>query len=191
MVTSMKKLNTIKVLGIIGSPRSGGNTEILVDEVLVGAEEAGAEIEKIKISELNMLPCLGCGVCQKKGDCVQKDDISMILDKMGRSLIWVLGTPVYWNGPTGQFKTFMDRWYSAKPGTFTNKKIIITIPLAESDSRFARHIIGMLTDSLGKEKIFATLIAPGAFNSGEVRRNIEIMQKARITGKDLVQKLLA
>ncbi|MHA2075818.1 MAG: flavodoxin family protein, partial [Candidatus Hodarchaeales archaeon] len=165
-------------------------TEILVDEVLVGAKEAGAEIEKIKISKVNMLPCLGCGVCQKKGECVQKDDISMILDKMSRSQIWVLGTPVYWNGPTGQFKTFMDRWYAAKPGTFAKKKIIITIPLAESDSRFARHIIGMLTDSLGKEKIFATLIAPGAFNSGEVRQNTEIMQKARSTGKDIVKKIL-
>jgi multimeric flavodoxin WrbA len=84
------------VLGIVGSPRRGGNTETLVDEVLRGAEEAGALVEKVILSKLDIGPCRACDACQDTGECVQRDDMPALLEQMEHSQVWVLGTPIYW-----------------------------------------------------------------------------------------------
>ncbi len=105
----MEGSSQTQVLGIVGSPRRGGNTEILVDKVLAGAEEAGALIEKVILNELNIKPCQACNTCYKTGQCKQDDDMLDLLDKMEQTQLWVLGTPIYWWGPTAQFKIFLDR----------------------------------------------------------------------------------
>ena len=64
------------VLGIVGSPRIGGNTEVLIDEVLAGAEEAGASTEKVNLNKMEINPCQACNSCYKTGHCMQKDDMS-------------------------------------------------------------------------------------------------------------------
>ena len=102
------------MLGIVGSPRRGGNTEILVDEILAGAEEAVGNIEKVILNEMNINPCRACNSCYKTGKCVQDDDMSSLFEKMEQSDVWILGTPIYWWGPTAQFKAFLDRWYHPK-----------------------------------------------------------------------------
>lgn len=107
----------MRVLGIVGSPRRGGNTETLVDEVLMGAGEADAMTEKIILSELEVAPCKACNECRRDGRCAQEDDMVALLDKMRQSKAWVLGTPVYWGGPTAQFKAFIDRWYGVERGS--------------------------------------------------------------------------
>ena len=96
------------MLGIVGSPRQGGNTDILVDEILSGAREAGAQVEKIMLGELAIAPCQACYACRKGGGCVQRDDMEDLLAKMKSSSVWVLGTPVYWWGPSAQLKAFVE-----------------------------------------------------------------------------------
>ena len=59
----MYEPNETHVLGIIGSPRRNGNTEILVDEILSGAAESGAQIGKVILDELNIAPCKACNLC--------------------------------------------------------------------------------------------------------------------------------
>ena len=83
------------VLGIVGSPRRQGNTEILVDEVLAGAAENAALTHKVILSELDIAPCKACEVCTRTGKCVHQDDMSDLLTQMFESDVWVLGTPVY------------------------------------------------------------------------------------------------
>lgn len=72
----------MQVLGIIGSPRIGGNTEVLVDEVLAGAKEAGASVERVILNKLDIKPCQACNSCYKTGHCAQKDDMESLLEKM-------------------------------------------------------------------------------------------------------------
>ena len=118
-----------RVLAIVGSPRRNGNTETLVDAVLAGAQEAGALTAKVSLRDLDLRPCLACDACQRTGACVQKDDMAALLDKMQEAQVWVLGTPVYWWGPTAQFKAFLDRWYgSDRKAVFPGKRVILTIP---------------------------------------------------------------
>ena len=185
--------NQACVLGIVGSPRRGGNTEILVDEVLSGAAEGGAAVEKIILSELTIAPCQGCDTCYNIGDCVQQDDMQMLFKKMERSQVWVLGTPVYYYGPTAQFKTFLDRWYGADHGgivTFKGKRVILAIPLEDSKRTSARHIVGMFEGALDwlKMELFATIVAPGADRPRDVRKYPDVLNDARVAGKAVVEK---
>ncbi|MFX0166594.1 MAG: flavodoxin family protein [Candidatus Hodarchaeota archaeon] len=172
------------MLGIVGSPRRGGNTEILVDEVLMGAKEAGALTEKIILNELKINPCQACNSCYKTGNCMHKDDMPTLLDKMEQSELWVLGTPIYWWGPTAQFKTFLDRWYHPKHQSFKGKRVIIVIPLGGGHERYARHTTGLLTDVLNYLSIdlVETVLAPGFNRRGEVKNNDNLLKKAYNSG---------
>jgi multimeric flavodoxin WrbA len=176
--------NNAYVLGIVGSPRRGGNTEILVDEVLAGAEEGGAFIEKIILNDLKIKPCQACNSCYKTGNCAQDDDMANLLIRMEKSQIWVLGTPIYWWGPTAQFKTFLDRWYHPKHQNFTNKRVILVIPLGGELEQYARHAIGMFEDIFKylSIELYEKVIAPGFNKRGEVRNNSEILKKAHNAG---------
>jgi hypothetical protein len=100
---------------------------------------------------------------------------------MQRSQVWVLGTPVYWWGPTAQFKIFLDRWYGAR-------QMVLAIPLGGSAS-YARHTVGMLTDALDylRTELVATVLAPGAYDLGAVRRHAGVLAKARRAGREAVE----
>jgi len=184
------KVNGKRVLGIVGSPRRGGNTETVVDEVLRGAQEAGAAVEKVILNDLDIMPCQGCDACLDTGECVQQDDMDALLEKMRGSDVWVLGTPVYWWGPSAQFKTFLDRWYQVAPqeqkdATFKGRRIIAVVALGDTDVATARHTIGMLTDALAylEAEFFATVSAPGVNGLGEVRGHADVLAEARRVGR--------
>jgi multimeric flavodoxin WrbA len=182
----------IRVLGIVGSPRRAGNTEILVDEVLSGAAERDAVVEKIILSELDIAPCQGCDACYEIGDCVQQDDMQVLFEKMKHSQVWVLGTPVYYMGPTAQFKTFLDRWYGADHGgivPFRGKRAILAIPLEDKKRTSTRHIIGMFKGAFDwlKMELFATIVAPGADKPGDVRKYPDILRNARVAGQEVIE----
>jgi multimeric flavodoxin WrbA len=176
------------VLGIIGSPRIGGNTDILVNEILTGAEEAGASTEKVYLNKLEIKPCQACNSCYKTGHCAQKDDMEPLLEKMEKSDLWVLGTPVYWWGPTAQFKAFLDRWYHPKHQEFKGKKVIIVIPLGGGHERYARHTIGILEDVINylSIELVETVLAPGFNRRGEVKNNSNLLEKAHNAGKKAI-----
>jgi NAD(P)H-dependent FMN reductase len=190
----MAKSEHPRVLGIVGSPRQGGNTDMLVDEILRGAREAGAQVEKVMLGELAIAPCQACYECRKTGKCIQLDDMEDLLDKMKASSVWVLGTPVYWWGPSAQLKAFVDRWLAkssepARTATFEGRRVILAVPMGDTDPATGRHVVGMFTDALDyvKAKLVASILAPGAYELGEVAKNREILEQARRAGREAVQ----
>jgi multimeric flavodoxin WrbA len=105
----------MKVLGLTFG-RKLGNTEILVKEALMGAEEAGAAVELIRVPELDIKACTGCNACvvdlfekAGSGKCVLKDDFAWIDDKILEADGLVIGSPIYEKSPTGLYKTLNDR----------------------------------------------------------------------------------
>ena len=85
-----------KVLILSGSPRKGGNSDLLCDEFMKGAAEAGNEVEKIRVAAKKISPCLGCYYCAANGGkCVHNDDMAEILRKMIEADVIVLASPVY------------------------------------------------------------------------------------------------
>lgn len=103
-----------KILVLSGSPRIYGNSSILYDEFIRGAEEAGHKTEKIDVARKKVAGCLGCNACYKNGgDCVQKDDMKEIEEKMIDADVIVLSSPIYFYSMTAQMKAVIDRTYSS------------------------------------------------------------------------------
>ncbi len=102
----------MKFVGILGSVREGGNTEVLLDAALEEAQKNGVIVDKIPLRDKSVAPCDGCGGCTKTGRCLIDDDAQEICQKMLTSdgIIWA--TPVYFWSMTGQTKTLMDRTYA-------------------------------------------------------------------------------
>ena len=99
----------MKILLINGSPRQHGNTDILLDKVAEGVRLAGREAETIRLADLAIHPCIGCGHCEAEGVCVIEDDMTALYDKLVSADRVVIGTPVYFYGVTAQAKAFIDR----------------------------------------------------------------------------------
>jgi len=99
----------MKVLGIYGSARKGGNTDLLLDKALEGAESAGAEILRIYARDLKMSGCRACGGCDKTGKCVIQDDMQSVYPVLEKADIIFLASPMYFYGLTGQVKLLIDR----------------------------------------------------------------------------------
>jgi NAD(P)H-dependent FMN reductase len=180
-----------QVLGVVGSPRRGGNTEILVDRVLLGAKEAGARTEKVILNELEIAPCQGCDMHKKLHRCVQQDDMQALLEQMERSQVWVLGTPLYWWGPSAQFKTFLDRWRGAQQNVvFKGRQVVLVMPMEDPKEAVSCYAVGMLAEvcaCLGME-LLTTVLAPGVRELGEVRQHPDVLATAQRAGWDAVTR---
>ena len=102
----------MKIVGILGSLRKKGNTEILLDLALEEARRNGAKVSKISLRGKKIAPCNGCQKCFKTGKCVIRDDMGRVYREMLESegIIWA--TPVYFWSMTGLTKIAMDRTYA-------------------------------------------------------------------------------
>ena len=101
----------MKILGIVCSPREGGNTEILVREALEGVREAGGEPDLVLVGDMDIAPCNACGGCLKDGQCLIDDDMQEIYARLESADGIIFGTPVYFINVTAQAKAVMDRTY--------------------------------------------------------------------------------
>ena len=102
----------MKLLAINGSPRKKlSNTDRMLSPFLQGAKEAGAEVELVYLQGMKIKPCLGCFNCWLKtpGECLQKDDMTGLLDQLRQADVVVLATPLYVCGMTAQMKIMLDR----------------------------------------------------------------------------------
>ena len=101
------------ILILSGSPRVKGNSNILCDAFTRGAEEAGNKVEKVLVSRLKVNGCFGCDACKRNGgECVQKDDMTTIKEKMIGADVIVLASPIYFYSMTSQLKAVLDRCYA-------------------------------------------------------------------------------
>lgn len=99
----------MKVLGIAGSPRRGGNTDLLLAEVIKGAVSQGAETKTIILNDLDITPCQHCDACFEAGQCRIKDDMQMVYQELEKADGIVLASPVHFMGLTAQAKAMVDR----------------------------------------------------------------------------------
>ncbi len=100
----------MKLLAFYGSPRRGGNTDTLLEAMLAGVEEAGGAVERIRLCDLEIKPCIGCGVCEKTGVCsITDDDMVVLYNKISAGNRIIVASPIYFYGITAQAKAFVDR----------------------------------------------------------------------------------
>ena len=99
----------MRVLIVNGSPRAKGNSDLLCDAFLRGAQEAGHQVEKVSLRDKVVHPCRACYACFQTGACVQKDDMAELLAKVEAAEVLVLASPTYFLTMSGQMKGFIDR----------------------------------------------------------------------------------
>ena len=101
-----------KVVVISSSPRKGGNSDTLCDEFVKGAKDAGNEAVKYFLEDIEFESCKACRACKTpERECIQDDQISIILDDMMEADVIVYATPIYYYEMTGTLKMFFDRCY--------------------------------------------------------------------------------
>jgi multimeric flavodoxin WrbA len=104
----------MKVMAIVGSPRRGGNTELLVDRVIEGCRSGGnAEIEKVFIADRNIQYCSGCLTCTfpppGTGKCVLRDDMDILIEQVRESDAFIFGTPNHMRTVSAPLLNFLAR----------------------------------------------------------------------------------
>lgn len=100
----------MKILGINGSPRIGGNTDILLDKLLEGAKNKGANIEKIILNKLKFSPCQECENMKDDGSCIVEDDMQKVYKKIRDIDALVFASPIFFGSLSAQAKMMIDRF---------------------------------------------------------------------------------
>lgn len=163
-----------KILGIAGSPRKGGNTHILVSEILRGAREVGARTELLSLSNLKIKECDACYTCWETEVCRINDGMKRIYKKLMDSDCIILATPMYWFGPTVLMKALIDRLLyfdcSKNKDKIKGKEAILATVFADEDSTTANSLLKMLTmtvEYLGM-KLKGKIMVPGVGEKGAI-----------------------
>ena len=172
-----------KALILSASPRKGGNSDLLCDQFARGAEEAGPQVEKTRVQEKKIPPCLACYGCRGTGVCVQKDDMATILDKMADADVLVLATPVYFYSMDGQIKTLIDRTLP-RYTEMRDKEVYLIATAAAGKGAMERTIDSMrgFTDCLPGAKVKGVIYGSGVYQKGEVLET-RASQEAYLMGK--------
>ena len=189
----------MKVLGLFGSPRRGGNTEILLEEALKGAEKEGAEIERLYLSDLDITPCTECHGCDETGSCVILDDMQKIYPKLLEADVIILASPIFFYGVTAWAKILIDRsqalWAKkylvndpsmGKRGK-RRKGFFISVGATKGQKVFEGAILTVkyFFDVLNTEYT-GELLYRGVDGKGEILKHPEALEQAREAGRKLV-----
>lgn len=168
-----------KIIIISGSPRKGGNSDILCDEFAKGASEVGYEVEKIRIAERQISFCTACYACKENHKCIQKDDMAEILDKMVNADVIVLATPVYFYTMCAQMKAFIDRTLP-RYTEIIGKDFYYIATMADTDNaamdRTFEGLRGFSIECLYGTKEKGVIYGSGAWQLGDIQRTAAMKQ---------------
>ena len=174
-----------KVLILSGSPRKGGNSDLLCDEFLRGALEAGHEAEKVFVRSRKVAPCMACYYCKDHGGaCAIKDDMAELLDRMQAADVIVMASPVYFYSIDAQMKAVIDRSV-ARWTNIPNKEFYYIMTSAEDSDTVMnctlecfRGFAACLEGSVEKGVIYGK----GVYEKGSVKDK-PVMRQAYEMGK--------
>jgi len=121
----------MKILGIAGSPRRGGNTDTLLDRFMEGAASKGAETKTLIVCQLKIAGCLHCDACLKKGICRIQDDMQMVYREMEAADGLVVASPLQFMTVPSELKALIDRCQAL----FVRKYILKVPPLGDTRPR--------------------------------------------------------
>ena len=102
----------MKIVGLVGSPRKGGNVDTLLQKAMDGAKAQGAETALFYLNDLNLHGCQGCYGCKKDGKCVVKDDMQQIYAAINEADAVIIGSPIYFGRISAQLAPVMDRFFA-------------------------------------------------------------------------------
>lgn len=194
-----RRSGTLKILALIGSPRRGGNTHLLVEQIVAGALSAGKhEVRTVFLDEYVNHPLRDCKLCRNEsGDCSIPDRYKELMEKLLASDCLVIGSPLYWYGPSGIVKIFIDRWFCYISESYPNyrkvidgmrgKKTILAVACEESGHMVSSYLVEMISETLRymKMQFIAVVIGDHSVSRGQVKLNESAMSRAYWVGSHL------
>jgi len=195
----------MKVLGIVGSNRKHGNTDILVKKVLEGVKSCNIDTELIYLSDYNFKSCIGCEGCSKTYKCVIKDDMSKIYELIDAADGIVVGSPTYFYNVNGLTKSFLDRLYAYEIFDEEDRsvwlslnevlglKYAVTVAICEqedeADMGFTSIALDKTLSAVGF-RVVQSVKALHVFSKGEILENASDLEKSVSAGQKLAKTLL-
>jgi multimeric flavodoxin WrbA len=186
----------MKVIAFNGSPRATGNTSTLIQAVLDGAREGGAETTYVPLDELDVKGCQGCLSCRKNpGTCARKDALSRYLDEMKSADGIVVGCPIYMYHVSGQMKQLVDRlysfWANNPDGSYYSalpegKRFAVVTSQGHPDPEQYKRPIRWLTGMIGglTTETVGSIVHTGSAE-GPANKDPELLKRARDLGRKL------
>ena len=188
----------MKVIALLGSPRKGGNSDILASEVLKGAKQAGAETEKIYLDDFVIRP-IGevADNSRVRKDSRADDDFLKVLHLFLDSDIIIWSTPIYWAGVSAQMKCFIDRLssYFNNPeyvNRFTGKRHIFLCTYGRADKDYSRMVTEPMKNAIETIRgiYVGEICVPDCYQKGKIYQKPEAIRKAFALGKKAVIHLI-
>ncbi|MCR4773772.1 MAG: flavodoxin family protein [Prevotella sp.] len=174
-----------KVLIISTSPRKDGNSDMLAQEFMRGAKEAGNEVEYVSLIGKNISFCKGCFACQVTKQCVIKDDANAICEQILHADVVVWATPVYYYSVSGQMKTMIDRANSLYTTDYKFRDIYLLASAAEDEAHTVEGAVKVAqgwADCFEKAQFKGYVFAGGVTMKGDIK-NHKALAEAYEMGK--------
>jgi len=187
----------MKVLGIWGSPRRGGNTELLLNAFLEGTALGGAAVEKVALRDLKISPCLEIYHCFQDGTCPIKDDMQTLYPKLLEADVVALASPIFFYGLSAQAKAMIDRtqahWakrYVLKQDIPGPQRLGVLLAVGATKGRLvfvgARLTAKYFFDAINVTYA-AEILVRGVDEKGAILEKPEVLEAARDLGRRLAQ----
>ena len=182
------------ILVLLGSPRKKGNTAVLANQIIAGAESVGSTAEKIFLHGQDIAACQACYACQRSDSkgCAIDDEMQPIYGKLIEADAWVIASPVYWFSMSAQTKLFLDRCFALpayKKNAFSGKRIAVAMSFGDEDAFNSGCVNALRTFQDAVRYVGANLVGMvygSADKPGEIKSNLSLMQQAEVLGKKLV-----
>ncbi len=160
------------IVVLSGSMRKGGNTEMLVQAFVDGAEKNNC-VDVISVADYKVNPCIGCNTCfaREGHECFQKDDMSQVYEKLKAADVLVVASPVYFYGVSAQLKALIDRLHTPMRNEFKMKRLaLILVGAATLPELFdAIKVQYRLVLNYFKLEDAGTVLVRGAKDKGDVK----------------------
>jgi multimeric flavodoxin WrbA len=190
----------LRVLGITGSPRRGGNTDLLLAEVMRGAASKGAEVKTVILSDMTISPCQHCDACLEAGRCRIEDDMQKVYAELERADRIVLASPLHFMTVTAQAKAMIDRCQAL----WARKYVLKVSPLGDGRERKGffvsvggRKVANLFEPALVTVKALfrimdveyaGDLLFPGVDEKGAIKSHPDALKQALLAGQKLAEE---
>jgi multimeric flavodoxin WrbA len=192
-------MTMVRVVGIYGSPRKGGNSDTLLDYALQGAQKQGADVKRVYVRELHMSGCIECGGCENTGTCVLKDDMQDIYFLLDDAEVIIISSPIFFYGLSSQLKALIDRgqalWArrrlsqrSSEKNNYRGRGYLISIGATKGKGLFqgAQMVVRYFFDAINM-RYEGGLFFQGIETMGAVKERPDTLQKAYNLGREVAR----
>jgi len=193
-----------KILGVGGSPRKSGNSDILLKSILKGAEREGVETESVQLRDYDFKPCIGCERCRKDLICTGLNDgMTLLYPKLIESRGLILASPIHWYYVTAMMKAFIDRlycffdWPSGRGANWRcrldnqDRKMVLAVVYEQHSPKGMGTTLESMHQCMEDLciEVVDEMAVGSTFAVGEIKKNSKALSQAEAIGAKLARQL--